>query len=124
MVKTVLRSVLTATFKYALCMRVCSVAALCDPPGSSVRGVSQARILEWVAVPPPGALPDSGVERTSPAWQGDSVPLRHQGSPGSSLLLRSSAYHVLVWVQGKETLLLRVVMCFSVISLGTWFFSR
>ena len=39
---------------------VCST--LCDPvdyilPGSSVRGILQARILEWVAMPPPGDLP-------------------------------------------------------------------
>ena len=38
---------------------------LCDPmdhslPGSSVHGISQARILEWVAGPPPGDLPDWG----------------------------------------------------------------
>ena len=26
----------------------------CSPPGSSVHGISQARILEWVAFPSPG----------------------------------------------------------------------
>jgi len=26
----------------------------CSPPGSSVHGILQARILEWVAMPPPG----------------------------------------------------------------------
>ena len=36
---------------------------LCDPvdgspPGSSVHGISPARILEWVAIPSPGHLPD------------------------------------------------------------------
>ena len=25
----------------------------CSPPGSSVHGISQARILEWVAIPSP-----------------------------------------------------------------------
>ena len=34
----------------------------CSPPGSSVHGVLQARILEWVATPPPGDLPDPGIE--------------------------------------------------------------
>ena len=32
----------------------------CSPPGSSVHGIVQARILEWVAMPP-------GMETTFPA---------------------------------------------------------
>ena len=40
---------------------------LCDPmdrnpPGSSVHGIYQARILAWVPVPSPGDLPDPGIE--------------------------------------------------------------
>ena len=31
-------------------------------PGSSVHGISQARILEWVAIPTPGDLPNPGME--------------------------------------------------------------
>ena len=35
-------------------------------PGSSVHGISQAKILEWVAhLPPPGDLPDPGIESAS-----------------------------------------------------------
>ena len=34
-------------------------------PGSSVHGIAQARILEWVAIPPPGDLPDPGIEPAS-----------------------------------------------------------
>ena len=44
-----------------------------NPPGSSVCGFLQARILEWVANPPPGDLPDPGIEPsslTSPALAG------------------------------------------------------
>ena len=40
---------------------------------SSVHGISQAGILEWVAIPPPGDLPDPGTEPmslTSPALAG------------------------------------------------------
>ena len=37
----------------------------CSPPGSSVHGISQARILEWVAFPPPGNLPNPGIESAS-----------------------------------------------------------
>ena len=34
----------------------------CSPPGSSVHGISQARILEWGAVFPPRDLPNPGIE--------------------------------------------------------------
>ena len=37
----------------------------CSPPGYSVYGILQARILEWVAMPPPGDLPDPGIGLTS-----------------------------------------------------------
>jgi len=37
----------------------------CSPPGSSVHGILQARILEWVAILPPGDLPDPGIEPMS-----------------------------------------------------------
>ena len=43
---------------------------VCSPPGSSVHGISQARILEWVAFPPPGDLPDPGIKPMSPALAG------------------------------------------------------
>ena len=33
-----------------------------SPPGSSVHGTLQARMLEWVAMPFPGDLPDPGIE--------------------------------------------------------------
>ena len=51
----------------------------CDPmdcslPGSSVHGILQASILEWVAFPIPGDLPNSGIELMSPALQEDSLP--------------------------------------------------
>ena len=34
----------------------------CSPPGSSVLGIFQAGILEWVAFPALGDLPDPGIE--------------------------------------------------------------
>ena len=75
----------------------------CSPPGSFVHGISQARILEWVAIPfsrrwtvalqaplsmgfprqeywsglpfpSPGDLPDPGIEPKSPALQANSLP--------------------------------------------------
>ena len=53
--------------------RLSSAASdLCDPrdfssPGSSVHGILQARILEWVAISPSGDFLDPGIEPTSPA---------------------------------------------------------
>ena len=38
----------------------------CNPPGSSVHGILQARELEWLPFPSPGDLPNSGVEPRSP----------------------------------------------------------
>ena len=38
----------------------------CSPPGSTVPGILQARILEWVAMPSSrGDLPDPGIEPRS-----------------------------------------------------------
>ena len=58
---------------------MCSVTqtcpTLCNPidcnlPGSSFRGILQARILEWVTIPgdipDPGDLPNLGIESVSP----------------------------------------------------------
>ena len=39
-------------------------------PGSSIHGISQTRILEWVAIPSPGDLPDPGIELSSTALAG------------------------------------------------------
>ena len=41
------------------------------PPSSSVYGILQARILEWVTMYSPGELPDPGIEPGSPAFQAD-----------------------------------------------------
>ena len=56
-------------------------------PGSSVHGILQARILEWVTFLSPGDLPDLGIEPGSPALQADSLLLSHQGSPYFEYLL-------------------------------------
>ena len=89
----------------------------CSPPGSSVHGIFQARvlewiaiifsgenlpnpglphyrqilyhlshqrsprILEWVAIPSPGNLPDPGIELGSPALQANSLPAESPGKP-------------------------------------------
>ena len=45
----------------------------CSLPGSSVHGVLQARMLEWIAVPIPGDHPDPGIGPGSPTLQADSL---------------------------------------------------
>ena len=78
-------------FSLASCIiSMCLVAqlypTLWDPldyilPGSSVQGIVQARILEWVAMPSSRDLPNSGIEPRSPALQADSLPLEPPGKP-------------------------------------------
>ena len=59
--------------------------ALCNPmdyspPGSSFRGILQARILEWVAIPfSRGIFPTQGLNPCLLHWQADSLPLSYQG---------------------------------------------
>ena len=55
----------------------------CNPPGSSVHGILQARILEWVAMLSSRDLPHPGIKPVSPAAlasQADSLPLSHHRS--------------------------------------------
>ena len=47
-----------------LCPTLCDPMD-CSPPGSSVHGILQARILEWVAMPPSRGFPDPGIEPAS-----------------------------------------------------------
>ena len=44
-----------------------------SPPGSSVHGILQARMLEGVAIPSSGDLPNPGIEPRSLALQADSI---------------------------------------------------
>ena len=63
-----------------LCACVLSRSVMSD----SLRpcGLLQARILEWVAIPPsPGDLPKPGIEPRSPASQADSLPAELPGKP-------------------------------------------
>ena len=49
----------------------------CSPPGSSVHGILQARILEWLPFFSPGDLPNPGIEPRSPSLQADSLPAEY-----------------------------------------------
>ena len=64
----------------------------CSPPGFFVHGTLQARILEWVAMPSPGDLPNPGTE---PRFPEDSLPSE---SPGNSNMIQypqiSGIHHI------------------------------
>ena len=65
-----------------LCPALCN-PVVCSPPVSSVHGILQARVLEWVAIPPPEDLPYPVFKPVSPAslaLQADSLPLSLQGT--------------------------------------------
>ena len=56
----------------------------CSPPGFCVHRISQARILEWVAISfsiSPGDLPDPEIEPGSLALKADSLPTELQRKP-------------------------------------------
>ena len=77
---------------YAKCMLAKSLQpclTLCDhmdgsPPGSSVYGLLQARILKWVVTLSSRNLPNPWIEHAppeAPASQANSLPLSQPGSP-------------------------------------------
>ena len=59
----------------------------CSPPGSSVHGISQARVLEWAAIPSSRDLPDPGTEPVSPALAGGFFAAEPPGKPRLFALL-------------------------------------
>ena len=63
------------------CLTLCDPRDCSSPPGSSVHGILQARILQWVAIPFSGDLPDPGMEPRFPALQVDSLPSESPGKP-------------------------------------------
>ena len=71
-----------------LCVLVAQACpTLCDPmdcslPGSSVHGILQARILEWLTFPSPGGIfPIQGSNPRLPCCKQILYRLSHQGSP-------------------------------------------
>ena len=85
----------------------------CSPPGSSVHGILQAWILEWVAMPTSGDLPNPGIEPRTPALQAASLQSEPPGKPLAcrififSPLVRSKLLLALftwetVWCRGRK----------------------
>ena len=50
----------------------------CSPPGSSVHGFSRQEYWGGLPGPPPGDLPNPGIEPASPALLVDSLPFSHE----------------------------------------------
>ena len=69
-----------------LCLTLCDPMDR-SPPGSSVHGILQARILEWVAIPSSRGSSQPR-DRTCVSCGGRRIPycLNHQGSPSSVLI--------------------------------------
>ena len=50
-----------------LCLILCHPMD-CSSPGFSIHGILQAGILDWVAMPPPGDLHNTGIKPMSPGF--------------------------------------------------------
>ena len=83
------------------CLTLCD-SMDCSPPGSSVHGILQGRILEWVAISFSRGSSHTKIESTSPAWQVDPLPLSHQGSPNSYYSINNFKEISLPWVKPHE----------------------
>ena len=68
-----------------LCPTLCD-AMDCSPPESSVHGILQARIMQWVAIPFSRGSSQLGIESMSPELQADSLPSE---PPGKLLFVHS-----------------------------------
>ena len=83
----------------------------CNLPGSSVHGIFQARILEWVTLSYSRDLPNAGIQPTSlvsPASKVNSLPLNHLGSPKKETLMHTKTgpeLHPLSWLKFSKTCL-------------------
>ena len=62
------------------CVQLCSTPMDCSLLGSSVCGILQARIMEWIACPATGDLPNPAIQLTL-HWQSGSLPLAPPGKP-------------------------------------------
>ena len=66
-----------------------------QPMDDTVHGILQARILEWVASPSPGDLPNPGIEPRSTKLLADSLPAE---PPGKSKNTRVGSLSLLQWI--------------------------
>ena len=90
----------------------------CSLPGFSVCGISQARVLEWVAISLSRDLPDPGIKPGSPALQADSLPAEPPRTSLQALKLCRQFWRLDIQHEGvaRATLppqaLGRILLCF------------
>ena len=101
---------------------LCQCPTLCDPidcslPGSFVHGIFQTRILEWVAFPSPGDLPDTGIKTGSLTLQADSLPTEIPEKPIKIESNKKSSSSVLLTI---FKMLYNDVWTMATIREGTW----
>ena len=68
-----------------------------SPAGSSVYGIFQTKILDWVTTSFYRGSSTPGIEPVSPALQVDSLPLSHGGSPQNCIRSQIISYSVHLW---------------------------
>ena len=66
-----------------LCLTLCNPMD-CSLPGSSVHGILQEEYWSGLPCPPPGDLPNPGIEPRTPTLQVDSLPSEPPGKPQNS----------------------------------------
>ena len=85
----------------------------CSPSGSSVQGISQARLLEWIVISSPGDLSNPRIEPVSPALAGRFFITEPPGKPigkdsGGGLVYKSFLTLVTPWT----------IACWAPLSMG------
>ena len=94
------------------CLTLCDPMD-CSPPGSSVHGIFQEGILEWVASIPPETIPHSGIKPHPHPFPGGSLRLvGHRASKGFGGPWRVGTFHTVHGVL-KARLLKRFTIPFS-----------
>ena len=74
----------------------------CSPPGSSVHGISQARILDWVVIFFSRAFSDPGIGTRSPALQVDSATREALCNTDAQLMHSHQAWVTKTWRGEKQ----------------------
>ena len=64
----------------------------CSLPCSYVHEISRQEYWRGLQCPPPRDLPDPVMEPMAPAFQADSLPLSHWGSPESTICIHISLH--------------------------------
>ena len=102
-----------------VCLVTQSFLTLCDPthcrpPGSSVHGILQARILEGLPFLPPGDILDPGIEpasAVSPALQADALPSELPEKPINYLSYKKTSEVTKLQRSGCSAVTFAVSLC-------------